>query len=58
MHNCILLATVVIIEVPILNFAHIFSGVSCRQSFLAVLPAVIMFSKMKRFTLFFQQLLS
>ena len=32
-HNCILLATVFIIEVPILNFAHIFSGVSCRQSF-------------------------
>ena len=24
MHNCILLATVFIIEVPILNFAHIF----------------------------------
>ena len=37
MHNCILFATVFIIEVPILNFAHIFSGVSCCQSF----PAVI-----------------
>ena len=42
--NCILLATVFITEVPILNFAHIFSGVSCRQSFLAVMLAVIMFS--------------
>ena len=31
--NCILLATVFIIELPVLNFAHIFSGVSCRQSF-------------------------
>ena len=41
---CIFLATVFIIEVPILNFSHIFSGVSCRQSFLAVMPAVIMFS--------------
>ena len=40
----ILLATVFIIEVPILHFAHIFSGVSCRQSFLAVMLAVIMFS--------------
>ena len=57
-HNCILLATVSIIEVPILNFAHIFSGVSCRQSFPAVMLAVIMFSQMKRFTLFFQQFLS
>ena len=57
MHNCVLLATVFIIEVPILNFAQIFSGVSCHQSFLAVMPAVIMFSKMKRFALFFQQLL-
>ena len=45
MHNyCILLATVFIIQVPILNFAHIFSVVSCRQSFLAVMLAVIMFS--------------
>ena len=35
-NSCILLATVFIIKVPILNFAHIFSGVSCRQSFLAV----------------------
>ena len=32
-----------------LNFAHIFSEVSCRQSFLAVMLAVIMFSKIKRF---------
>ena len=44
MHNCILLATVFVIEVPILNFAHIFSGASCRQSFPAVMLAVIMFS--------------
>ena len=43
-HNCILLATVFIIEVPILYFAHIFSGVSCRQSFLAVMLAVLVFS--------------
>ena len=32
-HNCILLATAFIIKIPILNFAHTFSGVSCRQSF-------------------------
>ena len=44
MHNCILLATVFIIEVPALNFAHLFSGVSSRQSFLAVMLAVIMFN--------------
>ena len=40
----ILLATVFIIEVPILKFAHIFSGISCRLSFPAVMLAVIMFS--------------
>ena len=44
-HNCILLATVFIIEVPILNFAHIFSGVFCRQPCPAVMLAVIMFSQ-------------
>ena len=43
-HSCVLLAAVFIIEVTILNFVHIFSGVSCRQSLLAVMPAVIMFS--------------
>ena len=43
-HICLLLATVFIIEVLILNFAHIFFGVSCRHSFLAVMLAVIMFS--------------
>ena len=43
-HNCILLATVFIIEIPILNFAHIFSGVSYRQPCPAVMLAVIMVS--------------
>ena len=43
-HNCILLATVFIIEILILNFAHIFSRVSCRQLFSAIMLAVIMFS--------------
>ena len=41
-HNCILLATVFIIQVSILYFAHIFSGVPCRQSCPAVILAVIM----------------
>ena len=43
-NNCTLLATVFIIEVPIVNLAHFFSGVSCRQLFLAVMLAEIMFS--------------
>ena len=43
-HNCILLGTAFITEVPILKFAHIFSGVSCRQPCPAVMLAVIMFS--------------
>ena len=43
-HNCILFATVFILEIPTLNFAHIFSVVSCCQSFLALMLAVIMFS--------------